>query len=269
MHLVICIHCCFDDSNLGAEVTDWNRKYRSAVDECLVQLSVKIGDASPVSDMMAVMLENVSSITVMTRILISAVYRTAQIVAFIPNLTYQNKAFPEALFHQLLQATVCADHESRIAAHSIFSVVLIPSSVCPHPRATAPFSKKAADQIQRTLSRNLSVFSSLAALFEKLTKEHFSSEENLPQELKDKPVHDENEFAESNTPSMLIRLKSIVYSTKKNPSTVSAEEAADVSMPSKLNSTHNLSAQGRGAGQKGLKMNRSPNVDTFYLNFLA
>ncbi|KDO83457.1 hypothetical protein CISIN_1g035569mg [Citrus sinensis] len=208
VHLVICIHCCFDDSNLGAEVTDWNRKYRSAVDECLVQLSVKIGDASPVSDMMAVMLENVSSITVMTRILISA-------------------AFPEALFHQLLQATVCADHESRIAAHSIFSVVLIPSSVCPHPRATAPFSKKAADQIQRTLSRNLSVFSSLAALFEKLTKEHFSSEENLPQELKDKPVHDENEFAESNTPSMLIRLKSIVYSTKKNPSTVSAEEAAD------------------------------------------
>ncbi|KAH9774558.1 hypothetical protein KPL71_013684 [Citrus sinensis] len=212
MHLVICIHCFFDDSNLGAEVTDWNRKYRSAVDECLVQLSVKIGDASPVSDMMAVMLENVSSITVMTRILISAVYRTAQI------------AFPEALFHQLLQATVCADHESRIAAHSIFSVVLIPSSVCPHPRATAPFSKKAADQIQRTLSRNLSVFSSLAALFEKLTKEHFSSEENLPQELKDKPVHDENEFAESNTPSMLIRLKSIVYSTKKNPSTGSWAE---------------------------------------------
>ncbi|KAK9189295.1 hypothetical protein WN944_020701 [Citrus x changshan-huyou] len=255
-------------------VTDWNRKYRSAADECLVQLSVKIGDASPVSDMMAVMLENVSSITVMTRILISAVYRTAQIVAFIPNLTYQNKArwhfkfftydaFPEALFHQLLQATVCADHESRIAAHSIFSVVLIPSSVCPHPRATAPFSKKAADQIQRTLSRNLSVFSSLAALFEKLTKEHFSSEENLPQELKDKPIHDENEFAESNTPSMLIRLKSIVYSTKKNPSTVSAEEAADVSMSSKLNSTHNLSAQGRGAGQKCLKMNRNQFASDF------
>ncbi|GAY37022.1 hypothetical protein CUMW_026050 [Citrus unshiu] len=176
----------FDKGDLWSaqHVTDWNRKYRSAVDECLVQLSVKIGDASPVSDMMAVMLENVSSITVMTRILISAVYRTAQI------------AFPEALFHQLLQATLCADHESRIAAHSIFSVVLIPSSVCPHPRATAPFSKKAADQIQRTLSRNLSVFSSLAALFEKLTKEHFSSEENLPQELKDKPVHDEIEFAD-------------------------------------------------------------------------
>lgn len=39
---MICIHCCLDDSNLGAEVTDWNRKYRSAVDECLVQLSVKV-----------------------------------------------------------------------------------------------------------------------------------------------------------------------------------------------------------------------------------
>lgn len=88
------------------------------------------------------------------------------------------------------------------------------------------------------LSRNLSVFSSLAALFEKLTKEHFSSEENLSQEVKDKPVHDENEFAKSNTPSMLIRLKSRVCSTKKNPSTVTAEEATDVSMPNKLDSTY-------------------------------
>lgn len=53
---------------------------------------MQVGDASPVFDMMAVMLENVSSIAVMTRTLISAIYRTAQIVAFIPNWTYQNKA---------------------------------------------------------------------------------------------------------------------------------------------------------------------------------
>lgn len=141
---------------------------------------------------------------------------------------------------------VCADHESRIAAHSIFSVVLIPSSVCPHPRAAVPFSKKAADQIQRTLSRNISVFSSSAALFEKLTKEHFSSEENLPKEMKEKTIHDDNEFAKTNTPSMLIRLKSRVHSTKKNPSTVTAEETVDVSMPNKLNSTHNQAFSSKG-----------------------
>jgi hypothetical protein len=49
--------------------------------------------------MMAVMLENMSNITVMARTLISAVYRTGQIVATIPNLSYQNKARVHQLFH--------------------------------------------------------------------------------------------------------------------------------------------------------------------------
>jgi hypothetical protein len=43
---------------------------------------------------MAVMLENISNITVIARTTISAVYRTAQIVASLPNLSYQNKAKP-------------------------------------------------------------------------------------------------------------------------------------------------------------------------------
>ncbi|MED6141004.1 hypothetical protein PIB30_099096 [Stylosanthes scabra] len=91
-HLRKSIHCSLDDSSLGAEVRQWNQKYRDEVDECLVQLTTKIADAGPVLDTMAVMLENMSTITVMSRTLISAVYRTAQIVASIPNLTYQNKA---------------------------------------------------------------------------------------------------------------------------------------------------------------------------------
>ena len=38
-HLRKSIHYSLDDSNLGAEVIQWNQKYRAAVDECLVQLS--------------------------------------------------------------------------------------------------------------------------------------------------------------------------------------------------------------------------------------
>lgn len=53
---------------------------------------LQIADAGPVIDTMAVLLENMSNITVMARTLIAAVYRTAQIVASIPNLSYQNKA---------------------------------------------------------------------------------------------------------------------------------------------------------------------------------
>lgn len=53
---------------------------------------MQVGDAGSVLDVMAVMLENMSNITIMARTLISAVYRIAQIVATIPNLSYKNKA---------------------------------------------------------------------------------------------------------------------------------------------------------------------------------
>ncbi|KAK7263888.1 hypothetical protein RJT34_31487 [Clitoria ternatea] len=189
-HLRKSIHCSIDDSNLGAEIIQWNQKYRSEVDECLVQLTIKIADAGPVLDTMAVLLENMSSITVMARTLIAAVYRTSQIVASIPNLSYQNKAFPEALFHQLLLAMVHADHETRVGAHRIFSVVLVPSSVCPQPSSSDTPLTKAAD-IQRMLSRNVSVFSSSAALFEKLERK-----QNLLQEVSHTDVMKQNSLPE-------------------------------------------------------------------------
>ncbi|KAK8264455.1 hypothetical protein V6Z12_D12G109400 [Gossypium hirsutum] len=166
-HLRKSIHCSLDDSNLGAEVIEYNQNFRAAVDECLVQLSNKVGDAGPVLDMMAVMLENVPNITLMARTLISAVYRTAQIMASVPNLSYQNKAFPEALFHQLLLAMVNRDHETR-----------------------------------KTLSRTVSVFSSSAALFQKLGTEG-----------KEKSV--DNKVGNINGISMQDRL-----SSKKHPSTI-------------------------------------------------
>ncbi|TXG72845.1 hypothetical protein EZV62_001424 [Acer yangbiense] len=41
------------------------------------------------------------------------------------------QAFPDALFHQLLQAMTHPDHETRVGAHSVFSVVLMPSLLSP------------------------------------------------------------------------------------------------------------------------------------------
>lgn len=63
------------------------------------------------------------------------------------------------------------DHETRIGAHRIFSVVLVPTSVCPQQSSVPPLTNIA---ISRTLSRTVSVFSSSAALFEKLRKEKSS-----------------------------------------------------------------------------------------------
>ncbi|XP_004304390.1 PREDICTED: uncharacterized protein LOC101298629 [Fragaria vesca subsp. vesca] len=214
-HLRKSIHCSLDDANLGTDVIKWNKCFREEVDKCLVQLSYKIGEPGPILDAMAVMLENISSITVIARTTISAVYRTAQIVASLPNLSYHNKAFPEALFHQLLPAMVHPDHETRIGAHCVFSVVLVPSSVSPNLFSSNTETKKAFDH-HRTLSRAVSVFSSSAALFEKLRREKISSRESICEE-------DENNVPEgerNNNNGFLSRLTSSysrTYSLKSLP----------------------------------------------------
>lgn len=218
-HLRKSIHCSLDDANLGADIIKWNRSFREAVDKCLVQLSDKVGDAGPILDVMAMMLENISTITVIARTTIAAVYRTAQLVASIPNSSYQNKAFPETLFHQLLPAMVHPDHETRVGAHRIFSVVLVPSSVCPQPSSVGTELKKGLG-LPRTVSRTVSVFSSSAALFEKLRKDKLSSRENANQ-LSKESVTIEEEPVTSNS-GMLSRLKSSysrVYSAKNLPLT--------------------------------------------------
>ncbi|KAF4360994.1 hypothetical protein F8388_016803 [Cannabis sativa] len=184
-HLRKSIHFSLDDSNLGAEVIQWNQKYRAAVDECLVQLIHKVGDVGPVLDQMAVMLENMSSIVVMARTL----------------------TFPEALFHQLLVAMVYSDPETRVGAHRIFAVVLVPSSVCPRSCPATAYSTKKND-IQRTLSRTVSVFSSSAALIKKLKKDQCGlQQENMSQESSKSKIFGEDE-KKINSSTIFSRLKS-------------------------------------------------------------
>ncbi|XP_068317761.1 protein SEMI-ROLLED LEAF 2 [Pyrus communis] len=108
-----------------------NPDLRSALERCISQLSNKVGDVGPILDMMAVVLENISTITAVARATISAVYLTAKIVSTVPNVSYHKKAFPDALFHQLLLAMAHPDHETRVGAHSIFSMVLMPSLLAP------------------------------------------------------------------------------------------------------------------------------------------
>ncbi|XP_020212613.1 uncharacterized protein LOC109797106 isoform X2 [Cajanus cajan] len=178
-HLRKCILCSLDDSNLAPDVINWNKNYKKVVDKCLVQLSNKVGEAGPILDVMAVMLENISTITSTSRTTVYAVHRSAQIVASLTNVSYQKKAFPETLFHQLLLAMVHPDHETRVVAHRIFSVILLPSSVFHGSRLSVSDPK--ASSVPRTLSRAVSIFSSSAVLFEKLRLEKRSSSERYSQ----------------------------------------------------------------------------------------
>ncbi|CAI0397076.1 unnamed protein product [Linum tenue] len=55
------------------------------------------------------------------------------------------QAFPDALFHQLLIAMAHPDHEVRVGAHTIFSIVLIPSLVSP-----CSYQKNTSEAITRS-----------------------------------------------------------------------------------------------------------------------
>ncbi|EPS68833.1 hypothetical protein M569_05934, partial [Genlisea aurea] len=129
-----------DDSGLGEEIIQSIAKFQSAIDECLVLLSYKIGDARLILDAMAVMLESASHIPIMIKNTVAIAYHAAKIVSVLPNSSTHSKAFPEALFHQILLAMGSPDQETRVWAHRIFSVVLAPSSTSLHTEFKRKFS---------------------------------------------------------------------------------------------------------------------------------
>lgn len=94
------------------------------------------------------------------------------------------------------------DHDTRIGAHQIFSVVLVPSSIAPQSDHDVSDSKKNV-LYPRTLSRTVSVFSSSAALFDKMKhqKVQHASEPN-----KSNPSGDVGQG--NNTGGVLNRIKS-------------------------------------------------------------
>ncbi|MCL7046370.1 hypothetical protein MKW94_006683 [Papaver nudicaule] len=131
-HLRKCMQCSAEASIHGDNTDRSNIALQAALEECLTVFANKVGDVGPILDMMAVVLESIPTAnTVVARSTISAVYRTAQIISTVPNVSYNMKAFPEALFQQLLLAMVHPDHETRVGAHHIFFIVLIPSLAQP------------------------------------------------------------------------------------------------------------------------------------------
>uniref|UniRef100_A0A2P2LNT1 Protein EFR3 homolog cmp44E n=1 Tax=Rhizophora mucronata TaxID=61149 RepID=A0A2P2LNT1_RHIMU len=130
-HLRKCLQHSVKLSGSKYSTEKWNADLQFALEECILQLSNKVGDIGPILDTMAVFLENISPITLVARATISSVHRTAQIISSIPNLSYHKKAFPDALFHQLLVTMAHPDHETRVRAHAAFSTVLMPSLLPP------------------------------------------------------------------------------------------------------------------------------------------
>ncbi|KAK7402232.1 hypothetical protein VNO78_14329 [Psophocarpus tetragonolobus] len=145
-HLRKCLQNLAEASSLGNDAYRLNTELQSALEMCILQLSNKVGDIGPILDLMAVLLENIPISTIIARSTISAVYQTAKLITSIPNVSYNNKAFPDALFHQLLLAMAHPDRETQIGAHSVFSIVLMPSMFSPWLDHRTKISQKAQNE---------------------------------------------------------------------------------------------------------------------------
>ncbi|KAI3704200.1 hypothetical protein L1987_74415 [Smallanthus sonchifolius] len=140
-HLCKCLQRPSESSSSREGSDSLYTDLQSGLENCISNLSCKVGDVGPILDTMGIVLENISTSAAMARANISAIYRTAEVISSIPNKTYFRKdsslisevimnlqVFPDALFHHLLLAMSHPDHETRVLAHRVFSIVLIPSS---------------------------------------------------------------------------------------------------------------------------------------------
>lgn len=173
-HLRKCLQSSIEDSDIGRETSKQNSILHYSLEVCVMELTKKVGDIGPILDMISVVLENLPSSPIMARATLSSIFRTAQIAASIPNIYHKNKAFPEALFRQLLLAMTHPDHEIRVGSHRIFSIVLH-SNVYPWTAPLITFSNGGYDQ-RETFLVALSGFASVETILEKLGKENCSLE---------------------------------------------------------------------------------------------
>ncbi|KAL4283806.1 hypothetical protein GQ457_16G028050 [Hibiscus cannabinus] len=153
-HLRKCLQISADLSSSGGD-NKYNTDLQLGLEKCISQLSNKVGDVGPILDTMAVVLENISTSSIVARSTISAVHRTAVIISFIPNISYHNKAFPEALFHQLLIAMAHPDHETQVGAHRIFAAVLMPSLVSPSSDKNQRATEAVCSDLSHSASKKL------------------------------------------------------------------------------------------------------------------
>ncbi|KAL0884507.1 hypothetical protein Bca101_008488 [Brassica carinata] len=119
------------ESDLSADESKQNSDQQNALENCITELSNKVGDVGPILDMLAVVLETISTNVLVARTTASATLRAAHIVSVVPNVSYHKKVFPDALFHQLLLAMSHTDYETRVEAHNVFSVLLLRTLLLP------------------------------------------------------------------------------------------------------------------------------------------
>ncbi|KAJ3708184.1 hypothetical protein LUZ61_011889 [Rhynchospora tenuis] len=175
-HMRKCMLCAIEASEDDDSMP--NSDLHSALEACLLRLTKKVGDAGPILDMLAVVLESISPTATIARATIASIYRTVRIAASLPNLSYDKKVLPESLFQQLLLAMAHPDHETRVGSHRLLSATLFPLLKCPWSVFEPPVPLSVYDP-KGTRLVALSAFSSSWVVMEKIAESCSASNEKL------------------------------------------------------------------------------------------
>uniref|UniRef100_A0A1D1ZJR9 Protein EFR3 cmp44E n=1 Tax=Anthurium amnicola TaxID=1678845 RepID=A0A1D1ZJR9_9ARAE len=148
---------------VGPQESSRNASLQSSIQHCLLEISKGIDDAQPLFDMMAIMLEELPAVAIVSRATIGSLLILAHIISISIIHYHSQMVFPEALLLQLLKAMMHPDVETRVGGHQIFSILLV--------RTSSHQKQEYIYEPRKWQSKSASAFASATALLEKLRKE--------------------------------------------------------------------------------------------------
>lgn len=155
------------------EELEWNKGFQLAIQDCLLELSRKVGDCTLIYEMMASTLEKLSSNPSVSRSTVSSLVILARITASLPSLTQMQQSFSEALLHQLTLAMIHPDSNTRVGAHCIFETV-VNSMPCQNDENNR--SAFLTKDSKKSLLKSASALNAANVLLGALKKEHSASQ---------------------------------------------------------------------------------------------
>ncbi|CAI0459623.1 unnamed protein product [Linum tenue] len=210
---------------IGDQELNLNASLQNSIEDCLLEIAKGIADAQPLLDHMAMSLEKLPSCGIVARATIRSLMILAHVVSLSSASSSSQQAFPESLLVQLLKAMLHANIEVRVEAHQIFTVLLIPNSICLGREASARPSYIC--EPRRWRSGTASTFASISALLERLRKEKDGPEVNgVHDDCKEQDTSEEEwkyGRARKNSPNVY-KISSIFERTTGTPGSAEAAE---------------------------------------------
>ncbi|KAI9185306.1 hypothetical protein LWI28_006048 [Acer negundo] len=156
--------------SVGEQESNLNISLQNSIEDCLLEMAKGIGDAQPLFDIMERTLENIPSSGVVARATNGSLMILAHVISLVSISSRSQQVFPEMLLAQILKVMLHPNVETRVGAHQIFSVLLIPSSNHQRHEAASLRSGYLCEP-RRWRSDTSSTFTSITTLLEKLRRD--------------------------------------------------------------------------------------------------